>query len=200
MNKLIRDDIEKFYHYGVDIPSKTLFIGSGNYSDDEPKNDGGVNYIMAEKAVKGLHILDSKNRNKAITILMNNVGGDEYHGLAIYDAIKACKSKTRIKVYGHAMSMGAWILQAADKRYLSQHSTVMIHYGTWEFAGHALDAKETAKENDRLCSLMEDHLLQRIKEKHPRYTRETLQELMRFDRYLTSSQAIELGLADSIIR
>ncbi len=189
MSRIIRDDLEKFFAFNISIPDKTLYMGETD----------GTEHHMAEKAIKGLHVLDFKNRRKKITILMNNPGGDEYHGLAIYDAIKACKSETVIKVFGYAMSMGAWILQAADKRYLHANSTVMMHYGTWKCEGHSLDAKGSSKENDRLNTLMEDHFLDRIREKHPRYTRRALQDLIRFDRYLTASQALELGFADKII-
>jgi len=189
MNKISRDDIDRFFNHGLDITSKTYYMGERD----------GVEHTMAEKAIKGIHILDLKNRHKVLTILMNNVGGDEYHGLAIYDVIKNCKSKTRIKVYGHAMSMGAWILQAADQRWMSASSTLMIHYGTFEYDGHSKDFDQWSKENQRLCALMEDHLLERIKEKHPRYTRETLQNLIKFDKFLTAVEAVELGLADKII-
>lgn len=189
MAYMVRDDIDKFFNYSIDIPTKTLYMGERD----------GVEHSMAERTIKGLHILDAKNRRKPITILMNNVGGDEYHGLAIYDAIKNCKSETRIKVYGHAMSMGVWCLQSANKRLLSANSTVMIHYGTWGYEGHAKDFDKSADENRRVRKLMEDHLLERIKEKHPRYTRETLQDLIRFDKFMTANEAVELGLADKVI-
>jgi len=189
MAKVIRDDVDRFFEYNINIPAKTLYMGASE----------GVEHQMAEDTIKGLLILDSKARSKKLTIVMNNVGGDEHHGLAIYDAIKQCKSPTVIKVFGHAMSMGAWILQAADRRYMAANSTMMLHYGTFGYDGHAKDFDKWSDENKRLCTLMEDHLLERIKEKHPRYTRESLQELIRFDKFLTASKAVELGLADKVI-
>ena len=93
---------------------------------------------MAERAIKALHILDSTapTGDKPITVIMNNPGGDEYHGMAIYDAIKSCKNHVTIVVFGMAMSMGSIILQAADKRVMSANSRVMIHYGTWGINDH----------------------------------------------------------------
>jgi len=189
MTKLIRDDIDKFFLYNINVPTKTMYMG-------EPD---GVEHSMAENVIKGLAILDAKARSKKLTILMNNVGGDVYHGLAIYDTIKACKSPTITKVFGYAMSMGAWILQASDKRVLAPNATLMLHYGTNGFEGHSKDFDKWAEENQRINKLMEDHFLERIKEKHPRYTRESLQELIRFDKFLTATEAVELGLADKII-
>ena len=189
MSTINRDDVDRFFNHGIDITTKTYYMGEKD----------GVEHTMAEKAIKGLQILDAKNRKKPVTIIMNNVGGDEYHGLAIYDAIKSCKSSTRIKVYGHAMSMGAWILQAADQRWLQRNSTLMVHYGTFGFEGHTKDFQLWSEESKRLDKLMEDHLLERIREKHPRYTRETLQDLIKFDKFLTASEAVDLGLADKVV-
>ena len=189
MSKVIRDDIDKFFNYGVSVPTKTLYMG-------EPD---GTEHTMAEKVIKGLIILDAKARSKKLTIIMNNIGGDEHHGLAMYDAIKACKSPTVTKVFGHAMSMGAWILQASDRRLMARNATMLLHYGTFGYEGHAKDFDRWSTENKRLCKLMEDHFLERIKEKHPRYTREALQELIRFDRFLTATEAEDLGLVDKVI-
>jgi len=189
MGKLTRDDINNFFHFNINIPGKVLYMGESEGTDHE----------MAEAVIKGLAVLDSLNRKKKITIYMNNPGGDEYHGLAIYDAIRSCRSKTSMRVFGHAMSMGAWILQASDLRLMSTNATLMLHYGTFAYDGHSKNFDKWSKENKRLCKLMEDHLLERIKEKHPRYTREALQELIRFDKFLTASEAVDLGLADKVI-
>jgi ATP-dependent Clp protease protease subunit len=189
MPKLTRDDISNFFNFNISIPGKVLYIG-------EPD---GTEHTMAESVLKGLTILDSINQCKKLTIYMNNPGGDEYHGLAIYDAIASCRSKTVVRVFGHAMSMGAWILQAADVRLMSHNSTLMLHYGSASFDGHNKNLDRAAKESERLNTLMEDHLLERIKEKHPRYTREALQELIKYDRYLSASEAVELGLADKVV-
>lgn len=189
MGKLTRDDINSFFNFNLNIPAKVLYMGEYD----------GTEHKMAESVLKGLAVLDAVNRNKKITIYMNNPGGDEYHGLAIFDAIQSCRSTTMIRVFGHAMSMGAWILQAADIRVMSTNATLMIHYGHVDYSGNCKDMKPNAIEAERLCTLMEDHMLERIKEKHPRYTRETLQELMRTDRYLTATEAVKLGLADKVV-
>ena len=75
----------------------------------------------------------------------------------------------------------------------------MLHYGTMTFDGHSKDMTRWALENDRLNALMEAHILERIKEKHPRYKRETLQELIKFDTFLSATDAVELGLADKVV-
>ena len=97
------DDIEVFFEQGLYVPTRTIYMGE--------ILDGGTDHVMAERVIKALHVLDA-NSEAPIAILMNNPGGDEYHGLAIYDAILGCKNHVAITAYGHAMSMGSIILQA----------------------------------------------------------------------------------------
>lgn len=189
-----KDYYEYFYDYDIWIPSSTLYLGSVSDVDGD---ESGTNYEMTERAVKGLHILDSK-ADSPITIIMNNLGGDEYHGLAIYDTIKLCKNHITIKARGHAMSMGGIILQAADERQMSANSRLMMHYGSFSFDGNAQDAYRWVDENKKIDKFMEDLFLEKIKEKHPKYTRAKLQEKLNSDYILSAKEALELGLIDKI--
>ena len=195
MSKFQRDDIEKFFDYSIDISSKTLYIGSASGDDD---GESGVDHKMAERVIKGLHMLDRKVEN-GLTIIMNNPGGDFYHGLAIYDAIKACQNHVTIKVFGHAMSMGSLILQAADERIMSPNSRMMIHYGYMGADGHAKTYLKWAEESKYLQKWMEDVYLDRIKVKHPRFRRSKLKEMLDFDTFFSAQEAIDMNLADKIL-
>ena len=198
--RIIRDDIDRFFEYGVDISSRTIYMGSTNRDDDDAET--GTDHEMAEYVIKGLHMLDvqAENGNKPITILMNNPGGDEYHGLAIFDAIRGCKNYVYIKVFGHAMSMGSIILQAADERLMAPNSRMMLHYGTWSGSGdHAKNTYKWAEEGQKFDKWMEDLYLEKIKEKHPRFTRKKLQDRINFDYIITAKEAVDLGLADEVL-
>src|SRR5271166_6582243 len=114
MARIVKDDVDRFHDYSIHIPSRTIFMGTENLSETDFE-ESGVDTSMAERQIKNLHLLDSISKDE-ITILMNNIGGDVIHGMAIYDAIRSCQSHITIKVLGHAMSMGSIILQAADER------------------------------------------------------------------------------------
>jgi ATP-dependent Clp protease protease subunit len=189
-----RDDVDKFYDYDIYIPTRTIYIGSVAYTHDDEETS--VDFAMAERAIKGLHLLDKKDGN--ITVLMNNPGGDWYHGMAIYDAIKGCNNHVTIKVSGHAMSMGAVILQAADERVLAPNSSVMIHYGYDGVYNTAKNFQIWAEQSKKLDKVMEDIFLEKIKEKHPKFTRAKLRGMLDPDTILTPTEAIELGLACKI--
>lgn len=197
MSKRInRDDIDKLHDYGLYIPTRTIYIGSELF--DIEHGESGCDGAMAERAVKNLHILDNLSSDP-ITIISNNIGGDEYHGFAIYDAIKACKSHVTIQVYGHAMSMGSIILQAADERMMAPTSRQMIHYGTWGVHDHAKTAQKWAKEGEKIDQWMEEMYLEKIQQKVPHYTKARLKVLLDHDTFLTAKESVELGLADRVI-
>lgn len=188
MPDYLRDDVDHFFDYDLHIPSRTLYIGG--YCDE----------LQAEYLSKGLHLLRARSLDKAINIIMNNPGGDEYHGLAIYDAIAACKQHVTITAYGHAMSMGSWILQAADDRVLTPNATVMIHYGTGNFSDdHVKYCRAQNKEMERLNLLMERAYLRRIQEKIPDFPLRKLRNLLETETFLTAEEAVALGLADRIL-
>lgn len=193
-----RDDIDKFHDYGIYIPTRTIYMGSEHVSEVDDFAESGCDAFMAELAVKNLHILDAM-AEEPITILMNNIGGDEYHCFAIYDAIKACRSHVAIKVVGHAMSAGSIILQAADERIMLPTSRQMIHYGTWGTYDHSKTTQKHAAEGLKIDKWMEQMYLQRIKEKNPDYRLATLQRRLDHDTFLTAKESVELGLADKVL-
>jgi len=190
MGKINRDDVDKLFDYGIYIPTKTL-ITVGD-SDEE----------VAANIMKGLHVLDTIRPEEPLTVKLNNCGGDEYHGMAIYDAIRACKSKVVIIGMGNVHSMGSVIFQAGDERVMSPNAKQLIHYGTPLMADAELHAKSQwswTKECKKFSAWMEQMYLEKIHEKHPTYKLKKLQELLNFDTVLDARESVNLGLADKIL-
>jgi len=171
MAKVNKETLDRWFDYNVDVESRTIYMGS----------EEGVDAVMAEQMIKGMHILESKSTD-IITIIMNNIGGDFFHGMAIYDVIQTSKCHCVIKVYGHAMSMGSLILQAADKRIMSPNSRFMIHFGYDSHSGHAKMVERWADESKRLSHLMENIYLDVMMEKEEKmgdgYLAQTLGKIM----------------------
>lgn len=183
MAKVNKDQIWLFYEHGIELATKTLYIGHGQ----EPVMD--LDDKVAADVLKGLHILSSIRPEEPIRILVNNQGGDTQHGLAIYDAIRNVSSPVHATVYGHCYSIAAWILQAADIRRMSKNSSMMIHHGEGT-------RDQFTKEQDERCM---DILLERIREKNPDYSRARLNAMLLKDTYLWANQALELGLIDEVV-
>lgn len=190
MGKINRDDVDKLYDYGIHIPTKSL-ITVGD-SDEE----------VAANLMKGLHVLDTTRPDEPLTIKLNNCGGDEHHGMAIYDAIRACKSKIIIIGMGNVHSMGSVIFQSGDERVMSPNARQLIHYGTPLHADPDLHAKSQwswTKECKKFSSWMEQMYLEKIHEKHPTFKLKKLQEMLNFDTVLDARESVNLGLADKIL-
>jgi len=191
-----RDDIDRFHDYGLWVPTRTIWVGSESYSDE---GESGVDGFMAERFIKNMVLLENMS-SEPITIIMNNIGGDPYHGFAMYDTISLAKSHVTIEVRGHAMSMGSVILQAADKRVMTATSRQMIHYGSGGTGDlHAKTAQKVAKESLKIDKWMESTYLSRIREKHPEYKLEELQKMLDHDTFLTAEESVRLGLADEVL-
>lgn len=195
MARINRDDVDKLYDYDLYIPSRTIYMGSSEVDIDG--NESGTDSKMAEKVIKALHLLDQKD--EPITIIMNNPGGSFYDGMAIYDAIKACRSHVTIKVFGQAMSMGSLILQAADARIVAPNARCMVHYGYMGWEGHSKTFERWAEENKKVNSILETILLEKIQEAKPNFTLKDLQEVLNHDTIYSAEEAVNMGLADSIL-
>lgn len=190
------EEIDKFHSYSIYVPTRTLYMGSESINEEHV--EGGVDAAMVERTIKNLFILESLSQ-EPITIIMNNPGGDVNHGLAIYDAIKACRSEVTIRAFGHAMSMGSIILQAGDRRIMAPNASQMIHYGYLGLDGHAKTVYKQAEEFKRIDKWMEKMYLQKINEKLPLFKIGRLQKMLDHDTFLTAQQSVELGLADAIL-
>lgn len=199
------DDIDKFFDYGINMPSRTIYLGSGSFDSDG--NESGVDGFLAERTIKSLHLLDNSDAqsdagNKPITIICNCVGGDEVHGMGIYDAIKACKNYVEVRVFGYAMSMGSVIIQAADKIVIAPSARMMIHYGTSSFSGHAPTGHKWDEESKKLDRWMEKIYLEKIKASpgNKSFPLKKLKEWLMADTFFSAEEAVKIGLADEILQ
>lgn len=191
MSKTVTDD---FFDYSIDYRHRIIYLG--NTAKNEEDNE--VDAHMAEQVIKGLLCLDIASE-RPITIIINTPGGCVTQGMAIYDAIRSCTNHVTGVVYGEASSMGSVILQACDHRLLSPHSVVMIHNGSISLDQKVEDAERAIDLDRKYRKMMEDIYLRKIKERHPRFTRKKLKEMLAIDTYFLAKDAAQLGLADKVM-
>lgn len=180
------DELDQLHDYGIYSPARIIFLS------------GGIDEDSAVEFIKNIRVLDHSS-DKSITVLINTNGGDVHQGMAIYDAIKECKSPIITHAVGPCWSMGAIILQAGDTRKISSNATIMIHLGSVEYSeDHVKQVERWIAENKRIGQLADNILFERIKQKKPKFTKEKFTQLLTFDSIYTAKQAIDLGLADEI--
>ena len=183
-----KEAIERWFEHSLYLERRIIFIGENIDSD------------AAEKLYKQLAILETKQ--EPITIMMNCFGGEYMHGMGMYDAIKDFSKYTApvtFKVYGSAMSMGSMLLQAGDSRIISENSVVMVHYGyTYKGFDHTITNEKWGDYQKKDKTTMENMYLEKIREKHPKFTRAKMKEMLNFDTILKGQEAVDMGLADGI--
>ena len=196
------EPVEQWYHKNIDIQNRVIYFGAWQPSEqiNLEESEWLVNDFSAQNIIKGLYLLDKLNY-EPITVIWFSYGGDWDAGMAIFDFIKQIKSPVIIKAYGRIRSMGTIVLQSCKNRLLSYHCEFLIHYGTAGIGEvHAKDFERFADDLKKCNEIMEKIYLKRIREKHPRFKLEKLQnEYLKYDKYLSAKEAVDLGLADGII-
>ena len=170
--------------------------------------EGEVHDQMANLIVAQLLFLESEDPDSDISLYINSPGGSVTAGLAIYDTMNFIKPDVSTIVMGQACSMGSFLAMAGTpgKRIVLPQSRTMIHRvssgtrGTsgsvhvqeLEFEDARRHLEESKKINERLTQLYVEH-------NTAGKTYEELFETMKFDTFLSASEAVEYGLADKIV-
>jgi len=204
MKPQIEKVIEEVHGHQINIGSREIYLHSYFELEDDP----GVEYRMAAKFVKNLHILDSSG-SKNILVHMHTEGGVWADGMAIFNSIRFCGSSVTILAYAQASSMGGVILQAADKRVLMPDCELMIHHGSITVDENTVAAKSHIDQNERFCGRMLQVFGERaVNGKYFRERKYSLRRTMNFidakirqagDWFLTADEAVYYGFADGVM-
>jgi len=157
---------------------------------------GQIEDHMANLVVAQLLFLESENPDKDISIYINSPGGVVTSGMAIYDTMQFIKPDVSTLCIGQAASMGSLLLAggAEGKRFALPNSRVMIHQPLGGFQGQATDidihAREILNMREKLNGILAKHTGQDI---------ETIAKDTDRDNFMSSSQAAEYGLIDSVL-
>lgn len=158
--------------------------------------NGEIDQESADKFIKILMFLDKTAGE--ITIILNSDGGCVSSGFALYDTIKLCQNEVEIKVLGSVMSIATIILQAGDKRIMSENSRLMLHRGEMALDDHITNVEAAVKESKAVEDIMLNIYLEKIHEKQPNFTMSRMKKLLDFDHYMSAQRCLEFGLVDHV--
>jgi len=166
------------------LRERIIFLGS-------EVEASSANLIVAQ-----LLFLEAEDPDTDVRLYLNSPGGDAYAGLAIYDAMQFIKPDVQTYCVGMAMSAAAMLLAggAAGKRFVLPNSKVMIHQGSGGFRGTPADIQIAARE---ILSLTRRYA-EVIAHHSGRDVEQVVSDIDR-DRFLAPEEAVEYGLADSIL-
>lgn len=144
-----------------------------------------------------------------IDIVFSSPGGDITAGFALFDYIQQLRRAghhVTTGALGTAASMAAVLLQAGERRTMGREAWLLIHQGSFGGRGSAGEMKDMAKWFDRLLGRIKNIFLQRCEEAgkagtaaHPLTARKLEPNWERADWWISSEEALDLGLIDDII-
>lgn len=175
------------FDYGIDIKDNIILI------QDEIM--AGLTFDIIAK----VRLLRKINPElTTVTILLNSPGGDVVETLGLIDYLRTLKSEgvsTNIICRGSAMSAAALLLTAGTGvRAASKHSKIMVHQLSSFAAGKLSDLKSNAKFAEQLeddCNT----IMEECTNKDKKWWADNQQT----DYFLSSKDALELGIIDKII-
>ena len=157
---------------------------------------GEIDDNLANTIVAELLYLDSINHDD-ISIYINSPGGSVTAGMAIYDTMKFVKSDVSTICLGIAASMAAFLLSSGTKgkRYILPNSEVMIHQPLGGVSGQATEIKIAAehilKLRDKLNLILSTNTGKSL---------DTIKNDTERDNFMDSSEALDYGIVDKIIK
>jgi len=178
-------NIKRYLDYDVDVDARLIYFGSDE--EDELSSD------IASGIIKAIQILTRISKDP-ITVTMNSPGGDYYHGMAVYDAIRNCPCEVTTVAYGYCMSMGSIIFQAGDIRIMAPHAIMLIHDGQESFWGTPKELVAYADHSKKV-----EQTVHRIYLERTGMPKKKFLEMYLNTRYFTAGEAVKYGFADKVM-
>jgi ATP-dependent protease ClpP protease subunit len=130
-----------------------------------------------------------------ITITLTSCGGCTASAFAMTDAIINCKIPVRTLLRGQVASAGTFIaVSATDTCIVSSSCTILIHELSSGMIGKFSELKEETENCTHLMDAIKDFYLKQC----PRLKRKALDRLIKKEKLLDATQAVNMGFCDAI--
>ena len=141
-------------------------------------------------------LLDNDNRFNNINLYIQSPGGSLLPTLAVVDEIRTLEIPVHTYIRGYAASAATLLSVMGEKRYMYNHSLMMIH-GV-KLNGHETKSLTDVKDlNDNVNLFMET--IKNIYLENSNMTEEQLEKFFLRDKWISASEALSYGLIDEII-
>lgn len=173
-----------------------------NEADLELYDDIGEEYDWWTGKTSGISaesITQFLRENKdvdTINVHINSNGGFVFEGITIHNVLKGSGKTINVIIDGLAASIASVIAMAGDTVKMYPTSQMMIH-NCWTYCqGNANELRKIADQMDGIMESSKIAYLSKAKDKLPK---ETLDELLDEETYLTAQMCYDYGLCDEII-
>lgn len=134
--------------------------------------------------------------NEPLELEINSVGGSVFAGFELYSILRAAKCHTVAKVQSLAASAASTVMCGCDEVQMSPVAQVMMHL---PMSGVKGNQDDMTHESQVLESITQSILNAYELRCGNKATRDDLERMMHEETWITAQQAVDMGLADSII-
>lgn len=187
-----RSELDDILNRGVDVKNRRIYFGLLD-SDDGAE----ITWHSVEQTIRAIQKLATDFPKKPIELYMSSPGGDLLEAFRLYDAIQSCTCQIKFYGSGSIMSAATLIMAGCDERYLDPNTSIMFHgiqlsYGdaTSPLVDLDIAHDESKRANQKWLALLTENT---------RMPFDFWKEIAQRDTYLSSEEALMLGLADHIV-
>lgn len=174
-----RDDWYRIVNRGPDHPAELYLYDEIGYFG-----------TTAASFVAELRDIDASQMD----VFISSVGGSVVDGIAIYNALRTHDASIRVQVDSMAASIASVIVQAGDTREMMSGSQMYVHNAFVITAGDADELRAMADILDKQSGIIADIYAERSGE-----DAQTFRDLMDAETLFTATEAVNAGLADTVI-
>lgn len=161
---------------------------------------GCVNYATSERVLGSIKALMNESSDP-LTLLVTSTGGPTGTAMSFYDTVRYILKPNLITIgSGDVDSSGVLIYLSGDTRYVTPHTTLLLHPAGRVFDGHQ---RYTATEIEAMVTedRLKDAQYAAVVAEHSqgRLTPEEVLSIMNAHTVLTPTDLIRMGLADRIL-
>lgn len=150
-------------------------------------SEGGVTAKRVSAALRSI-------KSDTVTVSINSPGGNFFEGVAIYNLLKQDKRKVTVEVVGLAASAASIIAMAGDEVRIAESAFMMIHNAWGLVIGNATDMRDTADLFSKF-----DESMAGLYAKRGNMGEDEARAMMEKETWMTGKEAVEAGLADSLM-
>ena len=130
----------------------------------------------------------------SLRLIINSEGGSVFDGFDIYNQIKSLPNNVITEVRGMAASIASLIMMAGDEIQIGQAGAVMIHRSMTMAMGNSEDIEQQTNILRKI-----DDIITTIYAARTGKSKEEVDELLSEETWFTGEEAVEAGLADTLV-
>ena len=152
---------------------------------------------IVERVILPLQQLDLNKEVEHITFYINSSGGDPQDGMAVVSCLENMSTPITLRILGRACSAACYIAMAKGphiKTVCGKYSIGLIHAGSVNLEGDAMNARDTQAFLSRYEEILKDFVCS-----HTKITPEKYEKIERLEFWITADDMLELEIVDEIV-